>query len=102
MAQRIILHGDLDCFYASVEMMLDPSLKGKAVAVCGSTENRHGIVLAKSYPAKAKGVKTAMANWEAERVYPGLICVPPQYDQYLKYSRLVRQIYARYANDIEP
>ena len=98
----IILHSDLNCFYAGVEMMLDPALKGKAVAVCGSTENRHGIVLAKSYPAKAKGVKTGQANWEARQACPGLICVPPQYDQYLKYSRLVRAIYARYADDIEP
>jgi DNA polymerase-4 len=102
MGQTVILHSDLNCFYASVEMMFDPKLKGKAMAVCGSTENRHGIVLAKSYEAKARGVKTAMANWEARRVCPGLICVPPQYDQYLKYSRLVRQIYLRHANDIEP
>ena len=99
---QIVLHSDLNCFYAAVEMMLDPKLRGKAVAVCGSTENRHGIVLAKSYPAKAKGVKTGQANWEAREACPGLICVPPQYDQYLKYSRLVRSIYARYADDIEP
>ena len=101
-AGRVILHSDLNAFYASVEMMLDPKLRGKAVAVCGSTENRHGIVLAKSYPAKAKGVKTGQANWEARQACPGLICVSPQYDQYLKYSRLVRSIYARYADDIEP
>ena len=50
--ERAILHSDLNCFYASVEMMLDPSLRGKAVAVCGSTEDRHGIVLAKSEKAK--------------------------------------------------
>lgn len=50
--QRTILHNDMNSFYASVEMMLDPSLRGKAVAVCGSTENRHGIVLAKSELAK--------------------------------------------------
>ena len=99
---QIVLHSDLNCFYAAVEMMLDPALKGKPVAVCGSTENRHGIVLAKSYEAKAKGVKTGQANWEARQACPGLICVPPQYDQYLKYSRLVRAIYARYADDIEP
>jgi len=48
LGERTILHIDMNCFYASVEMMLDPSLRGKAVAVCGSTENRHGIVLAKS------------------------------------------------------
>ena len=49
---RTILHSDMNCFYASVEMMLNPELQGKAVAVCWSTENRHGIVLAKSEKAK--------------------------------------------------
>ena len=49
---RTILHSDMNCFYASVEMMLNPELQGKAVAVCGSTENRHGIVLAKSEKEK--------------------------------------------------
>jgi DNA polymerase-4 len=57
---RVILHSDLNCFYAAVEMMLHPELREKAIAVCGSTESRHGIVLAKSYPAKAKGVRTGM------------------------------------------
>ena len=47
-SERVILHSDMNSFYASVEMMLDPELKGKPVAVCGSTEERHGIVLAKS------------------------------------------------------
>ena len=84
--ERAILHSDLNCFYASVEMMLDPSLRGKAVAVCGSTEDRHGIVLAKSEKAKKAGVKTGMVNWEARQQCPDLIVVPPQYDQYLKYS----------------
>ncbi len=58
----------MNCFYASVEMMLDPSLRGKAVAVCGATEDRHGIVLAKSEKAKKAGVKTGMVNWEARSV----------------------------------
>ena len=56
MQQRAILHSDMNSFYASVEMMLDPSLRGKAVAVCGSVEDRHGIVLAKSELAKKAGV----------------------------------------------
>ncbi len=102
MSYPVILHSDLNSFYASVEIMLDPSLRGKAVAVCGCTEERHGIVLAKSEKAKKAGVKTGMANWEARQCCPGLITVPPQYDQYVKYSRLVRQIYQRYTDLIEP
>lgn len=102
MAHPIILHSDLNCFYASVEMLENPSLRGKAIAVCGSTENRHGIVLTASYPAKKMGVKTASANWQARQACPGLICVPPQYDLYIKYSKLVRRIYAQYTDTIEP
>lgn len=98
---RIIFHSDLNCFYASVEMMLDPSLRGKAVAVCGATEDRHGIVLAKSEKAKKAGVKTGMVNWEAQRLCKDLILVPPQYDQYLKYSALTRSIYQRYTDLVE-
>jgi len=99
---RAVLHSDMNCFYASVEMMLDPSLRGKAVAVCGSTENRHGIVLAKSELAKKAGVKTGMVNWQARQVCPDLIMVPPQYDQYLKYSKLAHEIYYRYTDLVEP
>lgn len=99
---RVILHSDLNCFYAAAEINDNPSLRGKKVAVCGSTENRHGIVLTASYPAKRSGVKTGMANWEALQACPDLIIVPPHYDLYLKYSRLVRSIYRRYCNDIEP
>lgn len=99
---RAILHSDLNSFYASVEMMLDPSLRDKAVAVCGSTEDRHGIVLAKSDKAKKAGVKTGMVNWEARQLCKDLIVVPPQYDQYLKYSKLTQAIYQRYTDLIEP
>ena len=97
-ADRAILHSDMNSFYASVEMMLNPKLRGKAVAVCGSTENRHGIVLAKSELAKRAGVKTGMVNWEAKQRCKDLILVPPQYDQYLKYSRLAHEIYYRYTD----
>lgn len=102
MGDRAVLHSDLNSFYASVEMMLDPSLKGKAVAVCGSTEDRHGIVLAKSDLAKKAGVKTGMVNWEAQQLCKNLIVVPPQYDQYLKYSKLTQSIYHRYTDQVEP
>ena len=99
---RSILHSDLNGFYASVEMMLNPELQGKAVAVCGSTEERHGIVLAKSELAKQAGIKTGMVNWEARQRCPGLILVPPHYDQYLRYSKLARAIYERYTDLVEP
>ncbi len=102
MASKIILHSDLNCFYASVEMNEHPELRDKPIAVCGSTENRHGIVLTASYPAKRRGVKTGAANWQARQACPGLICVPPHYDLYIKYSKLVRRIYAQYTDTIEP
>ncbi len=100
--KRTILHSDMNSFYASVEMMLNPDLRGKAVAVCGSTENRHGIVLAKSELAKRAGVKTGMVNWQAKQVCPNLIMVPPNYNEYLKISKLAHKIYERYTDLIEP
>lgn len=99
---RVILHSDMNSYYVSVEQMLNPKLKGKAVAVCGSTETRHGIVLAKSIPAKKCGVKTGMATWEAKQLCRDLIVVPPQYEQYVKYSSLAHEIYYRYTDLIEP
>lgn len=99
---RVILHSDMNSFYASVEIMLNPSLEGKAVAVCGNTEERHGIVLAKSDAAKKCGVKTGMAAWEAERLCRDITFVPPQYDEYLKYSKLAHEIYRDYTDQIEP
>lgn len=65
MRDRAILHSDANCFYASVETVLNPDFRGQAIAVCGSPEERHGIVLAKSEKAKRAGVKTGMANWQA-------------------------------------
>ena len=100
--ERVILHSDMNSFYASVEMMLDPRLKGKPIAVCGATEERHGIVLAKSDLAKKAGVKTGMVNWEAKQLCPNLILVPPQYDQYLYYSKKAHAIYQKYTPLVEP
>ncbi|MGI5971699.1 MAG: DNA polymerase Y family protein, partial [Oscillospiraceae bacterium] len=100
--ERVILHSDLNSFYASVEMMLDPSLRGRAVAVCGSTEDRHGIVLAKSELAKKAGIRTGMVNWEAKQRCPELVIIHPKYEQYVKYSNAVRDIYRRYTDLLEP
>ena len=100
--ERVILHSDMNSFYASVEMMLDPRLRGKPIAVCGATEERHGIVLAKSDLAKKAGIKTGMVNWEAKQLCPNLIFVPPQYDQYLYYSKMAHSIYQKYTPLVEP
>lgn len=102
MGDRVILHSDMNSFYASVETALNPSLEGKAIAVCGSVDTRHGICLAKSEKAKKAGVKTGMAVWEAKRCCPDLIIVPPHYDVYLEYSKRSHEIYSRYTNQIEP
>ena len=98
---RTILHVDLNNFYASVECLYHPELRGKPVAVSGDVENRHGIILAKNQLAKAAGVKTGEAIWQAKGKCPGLICLPPDYRKYLRFSRLTRKIYADYTDKIE-
>ncbi|MBQ7226653.1 MAG: DNA polymerase IV [Clostridia bacterium] len=99
---RAILHSDANCFYASCEMVLQPELRDKAVAVCGNTEERHGIVLAKSEKAKKAGITTGMPNWEALKKCPDLIIVPPRFEYYSRFSKLLHQIYERYTDYVEP
>ena len=99
---RTILHIDVNNFFASIEIMLNPNLKGLPVAVCGSEDDRHGIVLAKSYEAKKSGVKTAETVWQAKKKCPNLIIVPPQYEKYKKYSKLIQNIYYSYTDQVEP
>lgn len=99
---RKILHSDMNNFYASVECMLNPELKGYPVAVCGNVEKRHGIVLAKNYAAKAFGVSTGEAVWQAQQKCPNLVVIPPHFEEYIKYSKLARSIYQRYTNQVEP
>ena len=89
-------------FYASVECMLDPSLRKYPVAVCGSVEERHGIVLAKNYAAKAFDVKTGDAVWQAKQKCRNLVVVPPHFEEYIKYSKLARSVYSRYTDQVEP
>lgn len=87
--------------YASVEMQENPQLRGKRIAVCGSKEDRHGIVLTASYPAKWMGVKTGMAIWQAQQCCRDLIIVPPHYTEYMRYSKYVREILQDYSDQIE-
>ena len=98
--KRVILHSDLNNCYASIECMLHPELRGKYIAVCGNTAERHGIVLAKNQLAKQRGVKTGEVIWTAKQKCPQLTIVPPHMDQYVKYSRVVREIYLRYSPEV--
>jgi DNA polymerase-4 len=100
--ERTILHCDMNNFFASVECMMNPALKGHPVAVCGSVEERHGIILAKNELAKQYGVKTAEPLWQAKQKCPDLLAVPPHYEEYVKISHLAREIYSRYTELVEP
>ena len=99
---RTILHSDCNCFYASVELLHHPELRGKPVAVGGDPEARHGIVLTVDYTAKRYGVKTGMALWQAKQVCPDIIFLPPRMDLYLRFSKMAQEIYAEYTDKREP
>lgn len=100
--RRIILHSDMNCFYANVECLHHPELRDKPVAVGGREEDRHGIVLAKNQIAKERGVKTGEVLWQAREKCPGLVVLPPDYSLYLRFSRLARAIYYDYTDQVEP
>lgn len=101
---RIVLHADLNNFFASVECANSPdkTLFQKPVAVCGSVELRHGIVLAKNEKAKYYGIQTGESIPDALKKCPSLIILPPHYDLYMNYSRAAREIYLRYTDKVEP
>lgn len=100
--ERSILHCDLNNFYVSVACRDHPELKGKAVAVGGSTAERHGIILAKSEVAKKFGISTGEPLWQARQKCPNLIVMPPEFKRYTYFSGEVRKIYERYTDLIEP
>lgn len=102
MRERVILHSDLNNFYASVECVHTPSIRNSPVVVGGDEEQRHGIVLAKNYIAKRTGICTGETLWQARKKCPGLVVVPPNYPLYLRYAKLARQVYASFTNRIEP
>ena len=99
---RTILHCDCNSFFASVETALNPKYRDVCMAVCGSEDNRHGIVLAKNELAKKYGIKTAETVWSAKRKCPGLVIAEPHYSEYVKFSKRVNEIYERYTDLIEP
>ena len=89
-------------FYASVEAQRHPELRDKPLAVCGRQEERHGIVLTANYIAKPYGVKTGMAIWQAKQCCPQLVILPPDMAEYMRFSKMAREIYERYTDLVEP
>lgn len=100
--ERTILHCDLNCFYASVELLKRPDLRDVPVAVCGNPSARHGIILAKNEHAKRFGVATAETVWQAKKKCPDLVLLPPHHDLYQSYSKKVNDIYYQYTDLVEP
>ena len=98
----IILHCDLNIFFASVELLGRPDLTDVPVAVCGDPASRHGIILAKNELAKGFGVKTAETIWQAKKKCPNLVLLPSHHDLYRDYSRRVNAIYEQYTDLVEP
>ena len=99
---RVILHIDMNSFYASVEQSYDPSLKGKAIAIAGNPKERRGILVTCSYEARAKGVYTTMSVWEAKRKCPELILLPPNFERYRIASKAMFDLLRTYTHLVEP
>ncbi|MBR3786565.1 MAG: DNA polymerase IV [Firmicutes bacterium] len=99
---RVILHCDMNGFFASVELLDRPDLADKPMAVCGDPESRHGIILAKNELAKRCGVVTAETIWQAKKKCPDLQLVAPHHEKYKMYSKKINQIYLQYTDMVEP
>lgn len=100
-SERVILHSDMNNFYASVECRYHPEFRGRPMAVCGNPELRHGIILAKNEEAKRFGVKTGEPIWQAVQKCPELVFAEPHYDLYADYSRMAKEIYSDYTDQVE-
>lgn len=101
-ADRAIFHCDCNAFFASVEALDNAKLRGVPMAVAGSPEDRRGIVLAKNELAKARGIFTTQTVWQAKKLCPELVLVPPRHHRYAEVSRQVNAIYVRYTDQVEP
>lgn len=101
MEDKVILHCDLNNFFASVESLSHPEFKNVPMAVAGSSDDRHGIILAKNELAKKFGVQTAEAIWQARKKCPDLVLTKPHYHKYSEYSKKVFEIYTRYTDRVE-
>jgi DNA polymerase-4 len=100
-ALRKIIHIDMDCFYAAVEMRDNPKLRGKPIAV-GGRERLRGVIATCNYEARAYGVRSAMATAQAVKLCPQLVVVPGRMDVYKSVSKQIRKIFEEYTSLIEP
>lgn len=100
--ERVILHIDCNKFYASVECLHNPEIRNKPVAVGGSPETRHGIILTKNEIASKYGITVGEPLWKAYQKCPDLIVVPPNFPLYVRFSNMARNIYKDYSDYIEP
>lgn len=101
MADRKIIHIDMDCFYAAVEVKYNPKLRGKPIGI-GGPPNTRSVLCTASYEARKFNVKAAMPSSQALRLCPNLILIPPQFDLYKKESKAVREILNRFSDKVEP
>jgi DNA polymerase-4 len=99
---KVILHVDMNSFYASVEMAYDPKLKGKPLAIAGNVEERRGIIITCNYEARNFGVKTTMPLWEAKKHCPQLIVMKPNFERYRAASIGMFEILRHYTDLVEP
>lgn len=99
---RVILHVDMNSFYASVEMAYDSTLKGKPLAIAGNVEERRGIIVTCSYEARSVGVKTTMPLWEARKLCPDLIVMKPNFERYRSVSIAIFELLRQFSNLVEP
>lgn len=99
---RVILHLDMNSFFASVEQKYNPSLKGIPMAVAGNPQKRRGILVTCSYEARAYGVYTTMTVGEARRRCPDIVIVPPNFDKYRENSAAVFDVLRTYTPLVEP
>ena len=99
---RVILHVDMNSFYASVEMAYDQNLKGKPLAIAGNVEERRGIIITCSYEARKVGVRTTMPLWEARKLCPNLIVMKPNFERYRAASVAIFDLLRQFSDLVEP
>src|SRR6056297_798443 len=98
---RKIIHLDMDCFYAAIEMRDNPSLRQRAIAVGGDSDRR-GVLCTCNYEARKYGIRSAMPTGQAYKLCPDLLVLPPKMEKYKEASDIVREVYLRHTEVIEP